>query len=402
MEKLFWKTEKRKVIDLVPFEMNPRMMSVKQAEDLRKSIEKFNLAEIPAVNTDNRIVAGHQRLMTMKLLGRDQEEIDVRVPNRPLTDEEFQEYNLRSNKNVGEWNWDMLANIEMPMLKEAGFTKEELGGLRFPMLNDEDEVPELPKEPTAKLGDIFQLGNHRIMCGDSTKREDVEKLMNGGKADMVFTDPPYGVNYSERARQIVNQRKDGLTIQNDNLNFDDLKSFVFLAFQNIKEFLKIGGVYYICSPQGGGLGMMMMMMMMMKEAGIECRHSIIWKKDSPVFSMGRLDYDYQHEPILYGWIGTHKHYGRGKFKTSVWDIPKSRNSKLHPTMKPVELVENSIQNSSKAEDIVLDLFLGSGSTLIACQKTGRVCYGMEIDPLYVDVVVERWEKATGQKSQKIS
>lgn len=139
----------------------------------------------------------------------------------------------------------------------------------------------------------------------------------------------------------------------------------------------------------------------MMSSTIPCRHQIIWKKDSPVFSMGRLDYDYQHEPILYGWRGSHKHVGNGKHKTSVWEIPRPKKSKLHPTMKPVELVENAILNSSNENEIVLDLFMGGGSTLIACEKTGRVCYGMELDPKYVDVCVARWEKYTGQKATKI-
>src|SRR3990167_44762 len=248
-------------------------------------------------------------------------------------------------------------------------------------------------------GDIWQLGNHRVMCGDSTKKEDVERLMDGKKADMVFTDPPYGVSYQDKAENILG-RKDRAVIANDGLGKDALKKIVFPAFQNIAENLKNGGVYYICSPQGGELGLMMMMMMMM-DAGIECRHMIVWAKDRAVFSMGRLDYDYQHEPILYGWRGSHKHIGNGEFKTSVWSIPNPRASKLHPTMKPVEVMQNALLNSSKSEDIVLDLFLGSGSTLIASEKTGRICYGMEVDPRYIDVIVKRWEDYSGNVAKKV-
>lgn len=221
------------------------------------------------------------------------------------------------------------------------------------------------------------IKSHRVMCGDATKIEDVEKLMDGQKADMVFTDPPYGVNIGD---------KSGRDILGDG-SIEEMGKVTKDAFVNLSVVIKDGASYYICSPQGGD--MELMMMMMMRDADIRCRHQIIWKKDQAVFSMGRLDYDYIHEPILYGWKSNHQFYSKNQ--TSVWEIARPKSSKLHPTMKPLELVSKAINNSSKQDDIVLDLFGGSGSTLIACEQTNRTCYMMELDPKYCDVIRKRYQ-----------
>jgi DNA modification methylase len=223
----------------------------------------------------------------------------------------------------------------------------------------------------------------------------VALLMGGDKADMIFMDPPYGVDYEKKCLEVTG-RKDRAVIAGDDGGKDAAKAIVGPAFKNASGALKDGGAYYVCSPQGGELGMMMMMMM--KEAGIACRHMIIWVKDSSVFSMGRLDYDYQHEPILYGWKGSHTFHGAGEHKTSVWSVPRPRASKLHPTMKPIELVENALLNSSQRGEIVLDLFGGSGTTLIAAEQQQRKARLMEIDPAYADVIKTRWEELTGKKA----
>jgi DNA modification methylase len=221
--------------------------------------------------------------------------------------------------------------------------------------------------------------------------------MNGEKADMVFTDPPYGVAYENKCNEIANQSKSTKTskIQADNMTVDDLKKVIQSAFHNINKLLADKSSYYICSPQGGELGLMMMMMM--QEACIPCRHMIIWVKNAPVFSMGRLDYDYRHEPILFGWSPkrTHHKIMNGEFKNSVWEVSREQN-KEHPTMKPIALPENAIKNSCPNNGIIADLFLGSGSTLIACEKTNRKCYGMEIDPYYCDVILQRWSDYAGK------
>jgi DNA modification methylase len=220
------------------------------------------------------------------------------------------------------------------------------------------------------------------------------------KADMIFMDPPYGVGYQEKNKMLKrngksNGKRSEEPISGDDGGKDAAKAIVGPAFKNASSSLKDGGAYYVCSPQGGELGMIMMMM---KEAGISCRHMIIWVKDSSVFSMGRLDYDYQHEPILYGWKGSHTFHGAGEHKTSVWSVPRPKASKLHPTMKPIELVENAILNSSQRGEIVLDLFGGSGTTIIAAEQQQRKARLMEIDPAYVDVIKTRWEELTGKKA----
>ena len=386
-----------KISELKEYQKNARSHPQKQIDLLAKNIKKFGFTTPVLIDEKNNIIAGHGRLYALKQLNWEKVPC-VRIEG--LNEKEIKSLRLADNQIAAMAEWDMslvvseLKELDDDLLNLTGWDKDLL---IEPDAKD-DVIPDYaPKR--AKRGDIWQLGRHRVGCMDSTIREDVEKLMDGKKADMVFTDPPYGVNYEAKTKGIINQRKDILPIKNDNLGKDALKLIVFPAFQNIAESLKNGGVYYVCSPQGGELGLMMMMMMM--EAGIECRHMIIWKKDCPVFSMGRLDYDYQHEPILYGWRGSHKHYGNGKYKTSVWEIPRPKVSKLHPTMKPVELIDNAIVNSSKEEDIVLDLFLGSGSTLIAAEKTNRICYGLELDEHYCDIILKRYEDYTNTKPIKI-
>lgn len=385
------------ISNLRPYEKNARRHPQKQIDVLAKNIERFGFTTPVLVSEDNEVIAGHGRLLALKQLGRTEVPC-VRMEG--LTKEEIKALRLADNQIASMGEWDMglaieeLKGLSDEMFDLTGFDKDLIIGP-----DEQDDIIPENAPPVAKLGDIWALGRHRVMCGDSMKKEDVAMLMGDKKADMVFTDPPYGVDYQKKTENIVNQRKNILPVANDNLGKDALKLIVFPAFQNIANNLKNGGVYYICSPQGGELGLMMMMMMM--DAGIECRHMIVWKKDRAVFSMGRLDYDYQHEPILYGWRGSHKHIGNGQYKTSVWDIPRPSASKLHPTMKPVELMVNAILNSTKEEDLVIDYFLGSGSTLIACEKTNRICYGMELDPKYVDVIIERYEQYTGTKAQKI-
>lgn len=280
------------------------------------------------------------------------------------------------------------ADFELPDFDAKRFEAEF-----FTNAISEDEVPEPPKVAITKPGDLWELGDHRLLCGDSSDPEIALSLFGG--AQMCFTDPPYGVNYEEKATNILG-RTDRATIQGDGDGKAVLETTVRRAFENIQLMLAEGAAYYVCSPQGGELGLMMMM----QEAGIPCRHMIVWAKDSPVFSMGRLDYDYQHEPILYGWKGSHKHVGLGTFRTSVWSVPRPKVSKLHPTMKPVELVVNAIRNSVNRGDVVLDLFGGSGTTVIAAQHTETKARMVEIDPLYCDVIVERWQNLTGGKATR--
>ncbi|HEY9705863.1 MAG TPA: site-specific DNA-methyltransferase, partial [Allocoleopsis sp.] len=275
---------------------------------------------------------------------------------------------------------------------------ENVGSDSYESKLDEDKLDEVPEiesiETRVKSGDIWQLGKHYLLCGDCTIERNIRELVGGNKIDMVFTDPPYGVSYADKNRYlntIAPGNRIQVPIENDHLDIDGCKELWINAFKTIGEYFNEYSSYYVTSPQGGDL--YLMMMMMIKEAGWQLKHNIIWNKNNHV--LGRCDYNYKHEPIIYGWKNKHKFYGNGHFKTSVWDIPKPQKSELHPTMKPIELVENCILNSTEEKMIVADPFLGSGTTLIACEKTNRICYGTELSPKYCDVILTRWEKLTG-------
>ena len=249
--------------------------------------------------------------------------------------------------------------------------------------------------------DESEIYSHRLICGDSTDKATVERLMDGKKADMVFTDPPYNVDYSSK-NAFLNEADKGNLIQKDiegDFGYTDEECGEKLwkpAFQNMRDNAKDCCSIYVTMPQGGAH----MMMMMMCAASWQVKHELIWVKNNHV--LGRTDYFYKHEPILYGWAKTHKFYGKGEFDKSVWEIPKPQKSDLHPTMKPIRLIANCLQNNSVENDIVMDLFGGSGSTLIACEQLGRVCYMCEISTHYCDVIIKRWENLTGNKAIKIS
>jgi DNA modification methylase len=280
---------------------------------------------------------------------------------------------------------DMLTNLA----EEAGILNDENKELI------EDEVPEPPVDPITKAGDLWILGEHRVMCGDSTKAKDVGRLMDGAKVQLVITDPPYGVSYAGKnafLNAFDKGNRNQTKIENDHLNKKETQAMWGAAFKNMADAMGQGAVVYCFMPQGGD---QMMMMMMMMEGGIEPRHELIWLKNNHV--LGRSDYNYKHEPILYAWkAGGHKFYG--DFSTSVIECNKPHASKLHPTMKPIELVAILAKNSSQVGETIYDPFLGSGTTLIAAEQLGRKCYGMEISPQYCDVIVKRWENLTGKKA----
>lgn len=400
MNMLKWSSEKRELSTLTPAKYNPRQLTDIQAKQLTISLERFNLADPIIINKDNKIIGGHQRIKMLK--DRGVNEVDVRVPDRQLTEDEEKELNLRLNKNLGEWDLELLADFDQDILANVGFDSDELDKI-FAIEPDEkdDVVPDAPEVAKTKVGDIYQLGRHRLLCGDSTKVEDVEKLMDGNKADMVFTDPPYGVSYADKNKFLNNQDKGNRIqddIKNDHMSLEDMKILWADVFSLLSQMiLKDCSSYYICYPQGGDL--YLMMMMMMNENGLPLRHNIIWAKNNHV--LGRTDYNYKHEPILYGWNKRHKFYGYGDQKFSVWNYDKPLKSDLHPTMKPVELIVNAILNSTERNMVIVDVFLGSGSTLIACEKTNRVCYGMELDPKYCDVIIKRYEEYSGGKAIKL-
>lgn len=276
-------------------------------------------------------------------------------------------------------------NIEIPQIDIDALIQQNIQN------ENDDEVPE-EVEPITKTGDLWELGRHRVLCGDSSYDDNINKLMCGNRVSCIFTDPPYGVAIGDKNKMLNSFQKAGRNlrpIESDNKKPDDLKNILTPIFLKTKE--KIASddcTYFVTAPQGGDLGMMMLMMMM--ESGLPVRHVLIWLKNSPTFSMGRLDYDYQHEPILLTWTKKHKNPMKGQFKTSVWSIDKPRSNKEHPTMKPVLLYENAYLNNSDKNDLVYDPFLGSGTAVIAAEKTNRICYGIEIDPHYCDVIVKRF------------
>lgn len=377
---------------------NPRLND-DAVESVAKSIEKYGFRNPLIIDENNIVWCGNTRLKAAKKLGLKEAPC---ICVKDLTEKQMAEYALLDNKTneSAEWDYEKLEEI-LPELDFGDFDFDWGVG----DLEEEKEVKEddfdvdanIPEEPKAKLGDIYQLGNHRLMCGDSTKEEYVEKLMDGKLADLLFTDPPYNVSMENKSKEIL-KSENYSHIENDDLPLEEFEEFLGNVFVNANNSLKDDASYYVFSCQGGDNEMMMMMMM--RQSGIKCRHQIIWVKDAPVFSMGRLDYDYKHEPILYGWKKKHNFYRKGEQDKSVWEFKRTAN-KLHPTMKPIELIANALQNSTKQNDLVLDLFGGSGSTLIACEQLNRKCYMMEIDPHYCDVIIDRWEQFTGQKAIKV-
>lgn len=396
-----------KIKTIKPYENNPRKND-QAVEAVAKSIQEFGFLQPIVVDEKGVIIVGHTRYKAAVKLGLEEAPV---VVAKGLSAAQVKAYRIADNQtnNLSEWDYDLLPKelrelVEMDYEVDVlGFEKDvlaEIMGNNNEGLTEEDEVAECPKEATNKRGDLWGLGRHRLLCGDSTKKGDVEKLMEGLLADMVFMDPPYSVNYGADQDTLNKKsrgkfRKVAAPIKGDNMTVKDCSEKLWRpAFRNLYDVAKDTCSFYMTMCQGGD-----QMMMMSEKWNI--KHELIWVKSSPVFSMGRLNYDYKHEPILFGWKKTHKFYGKGHFLNSVWEIAKPHKSELHPTMKPIALIENALLNSSCPNEICVDLFLGSGSTIIACEKTNRVCYGMEIDEKYCDVIIKRWEEYTGKKAVKL-
>lgn len=417
-----WKTEKRKINDLIPYAKNPRVITPRQVEDLKDSLKKFDVVEIPAIDTDNTILAGHQRLAVLKLLGRGDEEIEVRVPDHKLTEEEFREYNVRSNKNTGGWAWDMLSgNNTKDELKSWGFTSNELDKFVFETKEDnfdaEAERAKI-KEPVAKQGDIYKLGRHRLMCGDSTSATDVEKLMAGKKARLIFTDPPYNVDYRAQGGDKLDKKVhvrgygDG-KIFNDNMSAEEYVKFctevLNRLYENSTDDCPIYW-WFAMSKYDSNFAAW-------QASGWRISQTIMWIKSYMTFSRG-VDYHRQYEPCLFGWKQGKTHYSNKVIRDfkdvfnldykdfqelfDVWYERRDNTAEyVHPTQKPIRLAERAIKKSSEMDDIVLDLFGGSGSTLMCCDQMSRISYNMELDPKFVDVIIKRYEQFTGDKVELI-
>ena len=398
----------RKLSDMKKLEGNPRKITQEQLETLKQSIERNkDYFEARPLILSNRtgelvVIAGNQRYEACKQLGI--EECPT-VLLEGLTEEREKEIIIRDNVSNGEWDEELLQEWDSELLNDWGVDISDMKCFEEPVSEaEEDDFDEDTDkvEPVCKEGDIWQLGNHRLMCGDSTDEGSVALLMNGELADMVFTDPPYGVSYTDK-NEYLNSLGTGhrLTkaIENDSMKPEDMYSFWVKAFSLLHKYSKDRMSYYITAPQGGDL---LLLLQAVRESGFMLKHQLIWNKNNHV--LGRCDYNYKHEPIIYGWKigGTHEFYGNGQFKTSVWDIPKPLKNDLHPTMKPIELVSECLLNNTKESDYVLDLFGGSGTTLIACEQLKRKAFLMELDPHYCDVIIARWEKLTGNKAKKIN
>jgi DNA modification methylase len=387
--------------ELKPDPANPRHISDQELEALTRSIREFGLVDpIIARKEDKTVIGGHQRLLAARRLGYK----TVPVVLADLSLEQARLLNIALNKISGSFDQELLARMLDDLSKTpdidltlSGFGEDELKGLlksldarekrdRLETFDLDEAVKAAQNAPVAKLGDVWLLGEHRLMCGDSTDRGAVQRLMGESKAGMIFTDPPYNVDYGSSK----NPRHKIRSIENDHQSAADWESFCKAMFANFKLF-NSGDIYMwgASGPDG------MRMRLWLVEMGCHWSATIVWKKQQLVLSPA--NYQRIYEPCFYGWFGKSSFIGDRK-QIEVWEIDRPQKSDLHPTMKPLPLIEKAILNSSQTGEKVLDLFLGSGSTLIACERTVRTCYGMEIDPLYVDVARMRWESFTGQKA----
>lgn len=380
---------------LIPYVRNSRTHSDGQVAQIAASIKEFGWTNPILVDGESGVIAGHGRLLAARKLG--QKEVPV-IELKHMTESQKRAYVIADNQLAMNAGWDTtLLSLELADLKEQGFEMDVLGfdpkeldNLLEPEqvegLTDEDAVPEVPVEPKTKLGDIYQLGNHRLMCGDSCSITDMEKLCAGQLVDMWLTDPPYNVAYEGKT-------KDALKIQNDSMGDDQFRQFLRDAYVTADTVMKAGAVFYIWHADSEGYNFRGAA----KDAGWTVRQCLIWKKS--VMVMGRQDYHWKHEPCLYGWKDGAGHlWAADRKQTTVLEFDKPARNGEHPTMKPVELFAYQMLNNTKGGDIVLDSFGGSGTTMIAAEKHGRYARLMELDPKYCDVIVKRWEDFTGKKA----
>jgi len=388
----------KSVKDLIPYAKNSRTHSDAQVAQIAASIKEFGWTNPILVDGDNGIIAGHGRLMAARKLGMEQVPV---IELKGMTDLQKKAYIIADNQLAMNSGWDTgLLTIELTELQNEGFDLDligfdpkELNALLEPEvsegLTDEDAVPEVPDEPKTKPGDIYELGGHRLMCGDSCNIEAVEALTDG-LVDILVTDPPYNVAYEGKT-------KDALTIKNDSMGDEQFRQFLRDAFVAADAVMKPGAVFYIWHADSEGYNFRGAC----HDAGWKVRQCLIWAKDTMV--MGRQDYHWKHEPCLYGWKEGAAHlWAADRKQTTIIECKRPKRNDIHPTMKPVELMEYQILNNTKGMDIVLDLFGGSGSTLIACEKTGRKARLMELDPKYCDVIVKRWEEFTGKTAKLLN
>ncbi len=370
--------------ELIPYAQNAKVHDKKQVANVANSIKRFGWQQPIVIDDNGVVVIGHCRLMAAKKLKM--KEVPVTIASG-LTDEEIRELRLADNKtNESDWDFGLLAEDTQDLEFEGfdfdwGLPGEEL---EPDEIVEDDYDEELPEEPISKQGDIWQLGRHRLMCGDSTRPDDIDKLMDGEKADLLLTDPPYNVAYEGGT---------GMTIQNDDMEDAEFRQFLREAFKCADHAMKPGAAFYIWHADSEGYNFRGAC----HDIGWQVRQCLIWNKNSLV--LGRQDYQWKHEPCLYGWKdGASHNWNNDRKQTTVLDFDRPKKNDIHPTMKPIALFEYQIHNSCPDGGIVLDSFAGSGTTIMACEQDGRTAYCMELDPKYVDAIINRWEKFTGEKA----
>lgn len=415
--KLSWTTVQQKVNDLIPQDINPRKINEKQLSDLKKSLNKFNLVEIPAIDLDGKILAGHQRCRILKLLGRGEEIIDVRVPNRKLTDQESKEYLISSNALGGDWDFELLKSFDLDMLLDIGFDDVKLSKLWDEDKEKEEETFDIDSElkkiknPITKTGDVVLLGKHRLICGDSTNVDVVNKLVNGKDVDLIICDLPYNqkLDYNKGVGGSKSNKNYGGKV-NDSLSDNDYKEFVKKIMSNALSVSKKDiHSFFWCTDY-----YIWVFQTLYIELGLVNKRVLTWLKNNasptPQIAFNRVTesccYAIKGKPYLadnmnnlHEIVNVDIGTGNEMFENVnnlllVKRLPSNKYE--HPTEKPVELHHNIIKRCSKLNDIVLDLTAGSGSILIACEQLDRIAYICEMNPIFCDLIVRRYEKLTGK------
>lgn len=420
---LSWHTEKRRVNDLVPYERNPRQINNKQLEDLKKSLKKFNLVEIPAIDVGNRVIAGHQRLKVLQLLGRGEERIEVRVPNRKLTHKEFEQYLLTSNAVTGDWDFDKLKSFDIGLLLDIGFDGIELANIWDQNLEAEDDGFEIEKElakikkPKTKPGDLIALGPHRLICGDAGDPIVLKQLFGKARASMVYSDPPYNINLDYNLGIGGKQNYGGSV--NDHRTDEEYKSFLRRSLENaLAVSIPDAHVFYWCDES-----YIWLLQELYREFGIINKRVCLWIKNGHNPTPG-VAFNKCYESCVYGVRGKpylakgienlnevlNKEVATGNRLIddildllNIWLVKRlAGNDYEHATAKPPTLHEKVIRRCTRPDDIILDSFAGSGSTLVACEQLKRRAYVVELEPIFCDLIIKRYEKLTGIKAKKIN
>ena len=419
MKKLIWHTETRVINDLVPYERNPRTLSDTQLRNLKKSLEKFNLVEIPAIDTDGKIIAGHQRLKVMQLLDRGHEEIDVRVPNRKLTKKEYEQYLITSNKVTGDWDFEALKSFDLDLLSESGFEDIELAEFwdkdlesKDDEFDPEEELKEI-KSTDIELGDLIVLGNHKLLCADALDPDAIKALFSKDKASMIYSDPIYniGLDYD---KGVGNKANYGGTV-NDNKSASAYQDFIRKSLKAAMAVTnKDTHYFYWCDE-----AWVWVFQTLYNELGIKNRRLNLWLKNNasptPTVAFNKVT-----EFCVYGTTGSpylskqvcdatevmNKELGTGnellEDLKSVWTVKRLKSSEYeHATSKPPSLHEKAIKRCTKPSDIILDSFSGSASTMVAAEQLKRRVYATEIEPIFCELARRRFEKLTGQKAKLI-